>query len=255
MSTDKIIERDGMEFVYIEAGEFDMGSPDSDEKRRCNECPQHRVKISRGFWMSRYLVTQGQWRAVMGKNPSFFPNEDNYPVENISWDDVQLFVKKLNLKNCGLEIDSEQVWHEKAEACYRLPTEAEWEYACRAGTKTPYSWGDDASLSGEYAWYYMNSDKMTQAVGKKAPNLWGLYDMHGNVWEWVLDWYDANYKKWGAECTDPVNLNAVSGRIFRGGSWSYDERALRSTSRVCFSQENRGSCLGFRLVLIGGRDM
>jgi formylglycine-generating enzyme required for sulfatase activity len=263
---------DGIEFVYIEPGEFDMGSNDGDS----DEKPVHKVKISRGFWIGKYPVTQGQWQAVMGEgsNPSYFKSGDNYPVENVSWDDhkehgVQTFIKKLNKKVCGKEFDSEQVWKEnlkegnrEADGCYRLPTEAEWEYACRAGTSTEYSWGDDDSeaVIKKYAWYEKNAEagcwtephadeEGTQPVGKKLPNPWGLYDMHGNVWEWVLDWHDDSYyEKCGSFCTDPANLTEGSPRVNRGGGWFNIAVFLRSALRDWDEPGERFSFLGFRLV-------
>jgi formylglycine-generating enzyme required for sulfatase activity len=255
---------DDIEFVYIEPGEFDMGSNDG-----CYEKPVHKVKISAGFWMGKYPVTQGQWQAIMGEgnNPSCFQNGDNYPVENVNWGDVQEFIKKLNKKVCGQEFDSEQVWKENlkegnndADGCYRLPTEAEWEYACRAGTSTGYSWGDDGSeaVIKKYAWYRENvsywtephADKEgTQPVGKKEANPWGLYDMHGNVWEWVLDWWDKDYyEKCGSACTDPANLTEGSGRVIRGGGWNYSAEYLRSALRNWYGPGKRYGNLGFRLV-------
>jgi formylglycine-generating enzyme required for sulfatase activity len=203
-----------------------------------------------------------------GSNPSYFKSGDNYPVEKVSWDDhkehgVQTFIKKLNKKVCGKEFDSEKVWHKKADGCYRLPTEAEWEYACRAGTETKYSWGDDDSeaVIKKYAWYEKNAyagywtephaDKEdTQPVSKKLPNLWGLYDMHGNVWEWVLDKYDSDYyKKCDPDnCTDPANLTEGSYRVYRGGGWFKFAVLLRSANRRRFVSGGRDYGLGFRLV-------
>ncbi len=175
----------GMEFVLIPAGEFDMGLASSEVGRLDWEGPVHRVKISTAFYIGKYEVTQKQWRDVMGSSPSMFKG-DNLPVEQVSWNDVGDFIKKLNEKEGGNK--------------YRLPTEAEWEYAARAGTKTIYSFGDDESMLGDYAWYYENSALKTHDVGQKKSNPWGLYDMHGNVSEWVEDWY-GNYENksafWG----------------------------------------------------------
>jgi len=171
-----------MEFVLIPAGTFTMGSPDSDSNAYDHEKPAHQVTISEPFYMGKYEVTQAQWKAVMGENPSRFKGDD-HPVENVSWEDVQQFIQKLNAK-------------EGKEAC-RLPTEAEWEYAARAGTTTIYSFGNNASQLGNYAWYDENSGNTTHPVGDKPPNPWGLYDMHGNVWEWVQDWYGPIYSRSG----------------------------------------------------------
>jgi formylglycine-generating enzyme required for sulfatase activity len=228
----------------------------------------HKVKISSGFWMGKYELTQGQWQAIMGNNPSQFKSGDNYPVENVSWDDhgefgVQTFIKKLNKKACGKEFDSEQVWranlkggNNDADGCYRLPTEAEWEYAARAGTDTEYSWGDNATCDkanyGNSEWSKECKDSnpgQTSAVGKYPVNKWGLYDMHGNVWEWVLDNY-GNYEKCDAGvCIDPVNLTTKgSFRVLRGGGWDGLAGVLRSAFRRGAEPGRRNSNLGFRLV-------
>ena len=157
-----------IEFVWIEPGTFLMGAADLG-------FTEHEVTISRGFYLGKYEITQGQWESVMGSNPSYFGGS-NRPVEQVSWNDVQEFIGRLN------EAAGEEV--------YRLPTEAEWEYACRAGTTTRWSFGDDEGQLGEYAWYTGNNSPYgTKEVGTKRPNPWGLYDMHGNVWEWCQDWY------------------------------------------------------------------
>ena len=156
----------GMEFVLIEPGTFEMGDPGA----------QHTVTITQPFYLSKYEVTQGQWQAVMGGNPSRFSDcGPNCPVEQVSWEDVEGFIEELNLRE-GVSV-------------YRLPTEAEWEYAARAGTQTTYHFGNAANRLGQYGWYEDNSGNRSHPVGEKRPNVWGLYDMHGNVWEWVADWY------------------------------------------------------------------
>ncbi len=164
----------------------------------------------------------------MGENPSLFQKGDDYPVENVSWNDVQEFINKLN---------------QKGEGVYRLPTEAEWEYSCRAGTDTAYYFGDDTGHLDEYAWYNNNSDRQTHPVGQKKPNGWRLYDMHGNVWEWCQDYY-ASYPS--SPVTDPVNEKG-SGRVLRGGSWVNLAGNCRSASRYGNSPDNRYNDLGFRL--------
>jgi formylglycine-generating enzyme required for sulfatase activity len=233
---------DGIEFVFIRSGEFMMGSNDYDSEK-----PVQKVKISNGFWMGKYEVTQGQWKSIMGNNPSHFKSGDNYPVEMVSWDNVQEFIKKLNKQSatCKRELDSEQVWRENADGCYRLPTEAEWEYAVRAGTSTKYSWGDnfDKTMAN-------NHEGKTSAVGKYPANKWDLHDMHGNVWEWVLDWYDNSYygKCDSSVCTDPVNLTKGLSRVGRGGCWSNSALVLRSALRGSFVPGRWGNYLGFRLV-------
>ncbi len=159
-----------MEMVLIPAGEFLMGSPESDKDASTDEKPQHRVRITRPFYLGKYLVTQEQWIAVMGSNPSLFKGIKN-PVEMVSWDDCQQFLAKLNAKSGP------------GGGRFQLPNEAQWEYACRAGSTTRYCFGDDASGLRDYAWYSANSRDTTHPVGEKKPNAWGLYDMHGNVCE------------------------------------------------------------------------
>ncbi len=219
--------RDG--FVLIPAGEFMMGS----ENGRSDEKPVHKVTISRSFEMGKYQVTQAQWEAVMGdkwwakNNPSHFKGA-KLPVESVSWDDAQEFIEKLNAKNDGY--------------IYRLPTEAEWEYACRAGSTGDYA-GD---LDG-MAWYDSNSANKTHPVGEKKPNAWGLHDMHGNVWEWCMDWYSSDYYS-QSPSTDPSGPSTGSVRLVRGGSWSGDARDCRSANRDGCAPTIRGDNLGFRLV-------
>ncbi|MCY7377264.1 MAG: SUMF1/EgtB/PvdO family nonheme iron enzyme, partial [Pyrinomonadaceae bacterium] len=213
-----------MSFAYIPAGSFTMGD---DNGKYDDEKPAHRVTISQGFWMGQTEVTQGQWKAVMGNNPSGFSScGDNCPVEQVSWEDAQKFIGKLNGKNDGNK--------------YRLPTEAEWEYAARSGTT-----GDYAGELDTMAWYSANSGSKTHEVGMKTANGWNLYDMHGNVWEWVEDW-EGEYAK-GA-VTDPKGAASGSARVVRGGSWHIGASSLRSASRGRDAPSYRGSYLGFRVV-------
>jgi formylglycine-generating enzyme required for sulfatase activity/serine/threonine protein kinase len=241
---------DGIDFVFIGPGVFNMGIPSGHA---------YRVKISRGFWIGKYEITQIDWRYFMGNNPSNFKSGGNYPVENVSWIDVQGFIKNINRQSetCQRELDSEQVWNDNVAGCYRLPTEAEWEYAVRAGTITDYSWGNIISC---HRANYGNSEWSSECqsinpgrtclVGQYIANPWGLHDMHGNVWEWVLDWYDSSYYgKCDSICIDPVNLTSASGRVFRGGGWENDGLDLRSVDRGSDSPEVRGHDLGFRIVL------
>jgi formylglycine-generating enzyme required for sulfatase activity len=214
-----------MTFVKIPAGTFMMGSPDSEPGRNLDEGPQHQVTISKAFELQTTEVTQSQWQAVMGSNPSYFKGPD-LPVEQVSWDDAQAFIAKLNAKNDGYR--------------YRLPTEAEWEYAARAGTTGPYA-GD----LGAMAWYAPNSGGTTHPVGTKTPNAWGLYDMHGNVMEWVQDWYDG-YSS--SAVTDPVGPSSGSARVLRGGGWAYESQNCRSADRDSSSPDYRGGPLGLRLL-------
>jgi formylglycine-generating enzyme required for sulfatase activity len=219
----------GMEFVRIPAGEFLMGSNNYD-----NEKPPHRVRISRAFYLGQYEVTQAQWQVVMGTNPSRFKGE-TLPVEQVSREDAQEFIRCLNAKEGG--------------AKYRLPTEAEWEYAARAGTTTAYSFGDDPGQLGEYAWFSTNSGNTTHAVGQKKPNQWGLYDMYGNVWERVQDWYGS----YAADAAvDPKGPTTGSNRVVRGGSWLSDASNSRSASRIYITPGDRYNFLGVRLYVARG---
>ena len=217
----------GMEFVGVSAGSFVMGSPEDEEGRYSNE-RQREVRISRGFWLGKYEVTQEEWQAVMGANPSLFDEcGSRCPVEAVSWEDVQAFIRRLNERESGSG-------HE-----YRLPTEAEWEYAARAGTT-----GARHGELDEIAWYIDNSGDETHPVGEKQANAWGLHDMLGNVWEWVADWY-GEYP--AGAVTDPQGPDAGSSRVYRGGSWTAGAGVVRSAARYAVSPGHRGS-LGFRLV-------
>jgi formylglycine-generating enzyme required for sulfatase activity len=200
----------GVEFVLIRAGEFQMGAPDGDK----DEQPVHTVRISKPFYLGQYEITQAQWQAVMENNPSRFTGDPTRPVENVSWEDVQDFIRRLNAKESGVT--------------YRLPTEAEWEYEARAGTTTAYSFGNDQGQLSQYAWYGATSGSQTQPVGKLRPNAWGLYDMHGNVWEWVQDWYGPYT---AAAAVDPAGPSSGSRRVFRGGAWLSAAGGCRSASR------------------------
>jgi formylglycine-generating enzyme required for sulfatase activity len=218
-----------MKFTLIPAGEFDMGSKESDDER-----PVHKVKIKNSFYLGTYPVTQREWKAVMGdnNNPSTF-NGDDLPVELVSWDDVQEFIKKFNEK--------------EGTDKYRLPSEAEWEYACRAGTTTRYSFGDSESKLGDYAWYRDNSEDKTHPVGQKEPNSWGRYDMHGNVWEWVQDGWHSNYN--GAPTAGSAWVTEGGAYlVIRGGSRNNLAKACRSAYRANNDLHHRDNDLGFRLL-------
>ena len=218
----------GIEFVLIPAGQFMMGSDKGDP----NETSVHEVRISRPFCLGKYEVTQGQWQAVMGSNPSRFQDDANLPVEKVSWLDVQEFIQRLNAQEGGTP--------------YRLPTEAEWEYAVRAGSTTAYYFGDDARQLQKYAWYEENAEGRTHPVGQKQPNAWGLYDMSGNVWEWVQDWYSNTYSS--EAVTDPQGPALGSHRVLRGGGWLHDPWFFRSSLRSHTVPETRGANVGFRLL-------
>jgi len=223
----------GMEFVKISAGCFSMGRDPNFEDGSDDELPRHRVCITKPFYIGTTEVTQAQWVSVMGSNPSEFKGRNN-PVETVSWEDAQNFIRRLNQKEGGNK--------------YRLPTEAEWEYAARAGSSSTYHFGDDMGIVGQYGWYWDNSSERTHPVAQKRPNQWGLYDMHGNVWEWVQDWYGENYYR-NSPMNDPKGPSSGRNRVYRGGSWgSVGARFLRSARRSYYSPGVRGSGLGFRLV-------
>jgi len=224
--------RIGMEFVSLSPGSFMMGS----ENGKPDEKPVHRVTIS-GFLMGRYEVTQGEWKTVMGREHAGFKGND-FPVQFVTWKDTQEFIARLNQSNDGYT--------------YRLPTEAEWEYACRAGTTTDYA--DELQW---LAWYLGNSDQRVHPVGHLHPNAWGLYDMHGNVTEFCQDWYDANYYR-DSPATDPQGPTNGQQRVFRGGSFfdpgprpNSTDGSLRSAARNQTTPD--GGTLeeyGFRIVAV-----
>jgi len=209
-----------MDFCRIPAGTFFMGEQET----------LHQVTLTKDFYLARYPITQALWQTIMGNNPSHFKGE-NHPVDQVSWEDVQEFIANLNERT--------------GENLYRLPTEAEWEYACRSGSSGTYSFGDDEKLLGEYAWFNNNSEQKTHPVGGKKPNAWGLYDMHGNVWEWCQDWH-GDYPQ--DSVTDPVGLSSGSRRVFRGGSWFYGAGYCRSAIRFRCAPSYGYIILGFRLA-------
>ena len=226
-----------MELVRIPAGEFTMGSPQKEKGRGVDEGPQHLVRITKAFYIGKFEVTQEQWREVMGPGSlsCYFEGAEN-PVEMVSWDDCAEFVKKLNASG-------------KAKGTFSLPTEAEWEYACRAGSTTQYHFGDDEESLNDYAWYGMGkADRRTHPVGEKEPNAFGLYDTHGNVWEWCADWYGKDYYKKSPE-NDPPGPTTGKDRVLRGGSWGNIPGAGRSASRYSRAPTFRSKYYGFRVVL------
>ena len=223
-----------MKLVLIPAGEFVMGSPENGARRSSSERPQHKVSLTRAFYMGVTEVTQEQYEKLMGKNPSYSKGAKN-PVERVSWDDASEFCGELSAR-AGVQV--------------RLPTEAEWEYACRAGSAGKYCFGDDESKLGEYAWYYDNAydveKRQPQQVGGKKPNGWGLYDMHGNVEEWCRDgwgWYT------DAPVEDPSGPRAGEDRMLRGGDWILLAKYCRSAERRTCLQSASFWFLGFRVVL------
>ena len=231
-----------MKLVLIPKGEFMMGSPAGESGRDDDEGPQHRVRITKPFYMGVTQVTQGQWRAVMGTEPwsgQKCPGRSKDAAMNhVSWNAATEFCGKLS---------------QRAGTTVRLPMEAEWEYACRAGSTTRFCFGDSDDELGAYAWYEDNAwdvgEKYPHSVAKKKPNAWGLYDMHGNVWEWCRDWYDEDYygKSPGV---DPEGPRSGSARVLRGGSWDYAPCGCRSAGRGGLNPSNaNGGLLGFRVVV------
>ncbi len=221
----------GMEFVRIPAGEFKMGATDGDAFEPAR--PVHTVRMSRPFYMGKTEVTQGQWEAVMGNNPSHFTGNPDLPVEQVSWEEVQTFIQRLNAREGG--------------GRNHLPTEAEWEYTARAGSATAYSFGNDSRQLGEYGWCAQNSGGRAHAVGQLKPNDWGVYDMHGNVWEWVQDWYG----RYAAEpVIDQQGPALGSARVHRGGGWSSEPRYCQLAYRYAWRPGYRYRSLGFRLLRI-----
>ncbi|MDO9229418.1 MAG: SUMF1/EgtB/PvdO family nonheme iron enzyme, partial [Syntrophales bacterium] len=223
----RIHEKMAGEFVFVKGGCYRMGDTFGDG--RPDERPVHEVCVN-DFYLGKYEVTQGQWQGVMGHNPAYHKNGDEYPVELVSWNDVQGFIRKLN---------------DKTGQFYRLPTEAEWEYAARSGGKPEkYSGGDAVDA---VAWYQSTSGGKPHHVGTKAPNGLGIHDMSGNVWEWVQDWYDGGYYS-DSPRDNPKGPSSGTHRIGRGGSWYNDARFCRSTSRYRYAPGIRDDFLGFRIV-------
>lgn len=230
--------------VFIAANTFLMGSPASEAGRNANEGPQTLVTLSRGFWIGQHEVTQGEYLAVTGTNPSEFPGDLSRPVSSVSWPDATNY--------CALLTERERAAGRiPVGSRYRLPTEAEWECAARAGTATRFSYGDDPGNAnlGQYAWTIQNSGFTVHPVGQKLPNPWGLYDMHGNVWEWTQDWLGPLP---GGAVTDPQGpaTNPIGWKVTRGGS--FDQGDYRSATRYFYGNHPalKDWNLGFRVVLV-----
>jgi formylglycine-generating enzyme required for sulfatase activity len=237
----------GMKFVRIEAGKFTMGSTED-----FDEQPPHTVEITRPFSLGQHEVTQGQYQAVMGENPSEFKGSNDLPVEQVSWLDAVTFCNKLGEKEGRTpcyRIDGKDVTVIAGNG-YRLPTEAEWEYACRAGSTTRYPFGDNGAELGENAWFSGNAELKTHPVGQKRPNRWGLHDMLGNVWEWCQDGYDGEFYQKSPPRDDPAGSSEGFFRVFRGGSWNYDTSFARPAFRNRFTPVLRFNDLGFRLAAV-----
>ena len=219
-----------MDFVPIPSGSFMMGDKNGDDEEK----PVHKVTISKPFHMGKFEVTQEQWEVVMGSNPSHFKGAKK-PVDRVSWEACQTFIKKLNEKFA------------RSGVTFALPTEAEWVYACRAGSTSRFGFGDGQTDLAQYAWFEGNAGGETHPVGQKKPNAWGLYDMHGNVWEWCADWYDGDYYK-KSPAVDPTGPTAVTSRVLRGGSWSDLALYCRSSYRYCLPPWFCVHCYGLRLL-------
>jgi len=233
--------------VFIPPGTFRMGSPTNEVGRRGWEGPQTDVIISRGFWMGKYEVTQGEYHAVMGNNPSYFTGDANRPVEQVTWFDATDY--------CATLTQRERMAGRIPTNCvYRLPTEAEWEYACRGWTSDRrFSYGDDPAYTNltNHAWYIDNSGSKSHPVGQKLPNPWGLYDMHGNVLEWCQDWWAYNLP--GGIVIDPQGPGTGGSRVVRGGLWYSIASQCRSAYRNFCYPAGSDSLYGFRAVLASGQ--
>lgn len=250
-----IKDGESFDFIYIPAGSFLMGSDLSDADRDSTEWPAHAVKISKGFWLLKNEVTQSQWQSIMKTNPSYFKNRsdagnedspldnpggdtqkyhsgrDNCPVENVSWYDCEKFMAAINSKEVGI---------------FRLPTEAEWEYACRAETRTSYYWSD--SIDEKYFWYMDNAYNKPQAVCSKLPNKWGLHDMSGNMSEWCADWGKSPYDRSGETVCDPKGEPVGEYKVVRNGNWAIRAVHSRSARRSLMKPNDKDMYTGFRIV-------
>ncbi len=240
----------GMKMVAIPPGSFEMGSPRDEFEREDDEGPVH-VSLSQPFFLGQYVVTQQQWHEIMGTSPwenhSNVRNGAAYPAVNIDWFGATVFCQKLLMRDQAQGLDHKG-WK------YTLPTEAQWEFACRAGTQSAYSFGDDANVIDEFAWFYENAYEAGKAyahpVGQKRPNAFSLYDMHGNIWEWCKDWYDKNL----LSGTDPEATEKSTARVYRGGSWQHSARSSRSAYRGGFSPDLQEPFLGFRVAAVSFDD-
>jgi formylglycine-generating enzyme required for sulfatase activity len=234
----KMMTQFGMEFVYISPGLFKMGSPEGEPGRKEDET-SHMVLLPQGFYMQTTPITQEQWKAVMENNPSEFKGDSSRPVERVSWNDAHEFIERLNKREPGM--------------LYKLPTEAQWEYACRAGTQTRYYTGDTDADLARAGWYDENSNRTTHPVAQKEPNSFGLYDMHGNVWEWVEDDWHESYQHAPLDGSAWIDDPRGSARVIRGGGWFTPARNCRSAYRRWYEPDVRAYVLGFRLVLLPGQ--
>ena len=224
-----------LDFIWVPPGSFWRGSDATEAGRDADEGPRHQVTLSRGFFLGVHEVTQAQWTTVMGRNPAVFrhgPDAPRRPVESVSWEDCREFIARLAAFGVGR---------------FRLPTEAEWEYAARAGSDARFPWGDDPAgqTTHRHAWANSRSMAVTHPVGGKPPNAWGFHDLHGNVWEWCADWYGPYAD--GPQL-DPVGPATGKERVFRGGSWFDFPPSLRSANRHRHRPDGRYAAVGLRLV-------
>jgi formylglycine-generating enzyme required for sulfatase activity len=234
-----------IELIKIKHGSFMMGASPSEKYAFEYEKPQHHVTLTHDFYLGKHVVTQEQYQAVMGANPSYFSgngkgkgrvdglNTQRFPVETVPWCDANEFCRKLS-RLTGRDFD--------------LPTEAEWEFACRAGSSTTFYFGDAEQDLRDYAWYAANSQQRTHDVGTRKPNRWGLYDMNGNVWQWCKDWYDQDYYSHSAK-EDPPGPETGDNRVMRGGSWLAHARICRCASRGWEDPLQGNHNIGFRVVV------
>ncbi len=232
----------GMKFVLVHSGSFTMGTPETEPERDADE-QQHEVRLSKPYYLGVYEVTQAQYTKVMGENPSRFQKDatgvedtSNFPVDSLCWADAEKFCLALT------DLPEER----KAGRRYRLPTEAEWEYACRAQTESAYSFGDEPALLNEYGWFEDNSDQRSHPVGEKKPNPWGLYDMHGNVSELCADFYIKKLE----DATDPFVFAMDEHRCRRGSGWFFEAKHCRSGARDSWPPDGRPANHGLRVVLM-----
>ncbi|RJP24106.1 MAG: formylglycine-generating enzyme family protein, partial [Candidatus Omnitrophota bacterium] len=240
-----------LEMVLIPDGMFTMGSPDNEQERDSDEGPQHQVTITKPFYMGKYEITQAQWQAVMGSNPAKNYGEGyNYPVYYVNWYDCAWFCNKLSEMEGLTKVYNESTWEaDMNENGYRLPTEAEWEYACRAGSETRFYWGDDLNhtVIMSYSWYGGNNNTAgPKEIGLNLPNAFGLFDLSGNVYEWCQDKYDSNYYSI-SPTQNPVNIQMNQTTIIRGGDWHSDAKLCRSADRAGYYTNNAGYDVGFRV--------
>lgn len=219
-----------LELTRIPSSDFLMGSPETEQGHEASESPLHRVRFTLGFWMGIHPLTQQQWQATMDSNPSKFV-DPNQPVEMVSWFDAQEVINRFNKLQQGI---------------FRLPTEAEWEYACRSGTTTRFYSGDKEQDLSRVAWYDSNSDKQPHSVGEKEPNAFGLHDMHGNIFEWTADWYSPYSPD---DAVDPVGPPAGTKRVLRGGCCLCDALNCRAANRYAKAPDGKNFNIGFRVVM------